>query len=85
MSTGITLSAYLAAESLTDAEFAALVESDRTTISRVRRGLYAGSGDLQRRIYSATNGRVTPNDLTGLYPVEATPSGSLPAVHSSVQ
>lgn len=77
------LADYLKAEGLGDAAFAEMVQTDRSTISRVRRGVHGGSPDLQRRIHRVTRGKVTPNDLLGLYPLPA-PDSSLPAVFSSV-
>ena len=59
----MTLDAYLTDRDLTDLQFAGLVQADRSTISRLRRGKLTPSFDLLQRIAVATDGQVTPNDF----------------------
>lgn len=48
-------------------QFAQLVGTTTATISRVADGIVVPRRDLMKRIYEATEGAVTPNDLVGLY------------------
>lgn len=47
--------------------FAKTVGTTTATISRVADGTVVPRRDLMHRIYGATNGSVTPNDLVGIY------------------
>lgn len=49
---------------MTDADFAALVGCDRSTVTRIRAGQFPSSATL-RKIQEVTRGAVTPNDLMG--------------------
>jgi transcriptional regulator with XRE-family HTH domain len=55
------LAAYLELAKLTDAEFAAKVDCDRSTITRVRNGA-TPSPVLMQNIARETKGAVLPND-----------------------
>lgn len=55
------LNAYLEREKLKDAEFAALVRCDRTTILRIRNG-QKPSPTLMEEIARVTDGLVRPDD-----------------------
>jgi transcriptional regulator with XRE-family HTH domain len=57
------LQTFLDSRRLTDAEFAATIGRDRTTVSRWRRRLKNPSAEALRRIAEATGGEVTPNDF----------------------
>ena len=57
---------WLSQKGLTDGQFATLVNADRSTISRLRRGKHNASLDLLSRIAEATLGDVTPNDFISL-------------------
>jgi transcriptional regulator with XRE-family HTH domain len=57
------LSEWMEANRLTDEQFAVRVGIDRTTLSRVRRGLKDPSASLMRRIKSVTDGAVTADDV----------------------
>ena len=56
------LSAYLEAKSITDADFAAIVGCDRSTVSRWRNEKTLPAPDQIVAIQRATNGRVKVND-----------------------
>jgi transcriptional regulator with XRE-family HTH domain len=56
------LSAYLELAKLTDAEFAAKVGCDRSTIYRIRNGHTRPTDDLKAAIARETKGAVLPND-----------------------
>lgn len=53
---------WMQARNLRDEEVAELVESDRSTISRVRRGVSRPSWDLAEKLAAVTDGAVMPND-----------------------
>ena len=61
--TGMKLAAYLKANNLSDAEFAALIGKDRTSVIRLRTGNTRPTWDTAEKIAAATNGAVTPNDF----------------------
>lgn len=69
------LDAYLKEKGLGASDFAALVCTSESSISRLRRGLQNPSFELLARIASATNGAVTPNDF--LNDAEVPPSSVL--------
>lgn len=46
-----------------DDVLAALVEADRSTISRIRRGTRMPSPEMMRKLFEATAGAVTANDF----------------------
>lgn len=60
---GSKLESYLEANRLTDAEFAALIGKDRSSVSRLRAGETKPTWDTAQRIAAATSGAVTPNDF----------------------
>lgn len=62
----MTLDAYLIQHDLRDADFAARVGCDRTTIYRIRSKGQRPSPDLIERIARETAGQVQPNDFYGL-------------------
>ena len=62
----MTLDAYLIQNSLKDAEFAAKVGCDRTTIYRIRSKGQRPSPELMDHIVRETGGTVQPNDFYGL-------------------
>jgi len=64
------LADWMAARKLTDEQFAALVQADRVTISRIRRRVNRPSWELAARIKAATGGAVTADTFL---PVEAQP------------
>jgi transcriptional regulator with XRE-family HTH domain len=57
------LSDYLEANGITDAEFAALIRKDRSSVTRLRSGDTKPSWDTAQKIAEVTNGVVTPNDF----------------------
>lgn len=57
------LNAYLAANNLTDADFANQIGRDRTTVSRWRRGTTQPDWDGLEAVSKATSGLVSPNDF----------------------
>lgn len=59
----MTLADYMTAKKLTDAEFAALVGVNRSTISRLRRLNQRPSFETMAAITQATRGKVTANDF----------------------
>lgn len=60
---GMQLSAWMAANGLDDAGMAALVQADRSVISRIRRGVNRPSWELAARFKVATGGEVTADDF----------------------
>jgi len=54
---------YLRSKRVTNDDFAVVLGYDRSTVSRLRRRLLEPSAEMARRIYRATDGLVTPNDL----------------------
>jgi hypothetical protein len=60
---GMTLTDFLTANHIKDGDFALLVDTDRSTISKVRRGKLVPSFHLLEKIASATGGAVMPNDF----------------------
>lgn len=66
------LSDYLKRAELSDEDFAARCEVDRTTILRIRAGKHKPSASLMERIALETGGAVQPNDyFDGLPEAEA--------------
>ncbi len=63
----MTLGNSLVSRNTSMAAFAAMVDTTTATISRVADGSVVPRKDLMRRIHDATDGLVTPNDLTGLH------------------
>jgi transcriptional regulator with XRE-family HTH domain len=61
--TRMKLSDYLEANGITDAEFAALIRKDRSSVTRLRSGDTKPSWDTAQKIAEVTNGVVTPNDF----------------------
>ncbi|MCH2249592.1 MAG: helix-turn-helix domain-containing protein [Cognatishimia sp.] len=61
------LNDFLSQTGTTKSAFAELIGTTTATISRIGDGLVVPRRDLLERIYKATNGLVTPNDLTGLH------------------
>src|SRR4029077_21256497 len=59
----MTLGKYLAANGLSQRLFGIRVGVDQGTVSRILAQVYLPSGTLVRKIYAATGGAVTPNDL----------------------
>ena len=59
----MNLHSYLKQNQLSISQFAAEVQSTAGTISRVADGLVVPRRALMLRIYAATGGRVSPNDL----------------------
>lgn len=57
------LADYLTSKDLSDADFALAIECDRTTVSRLRRGITRPTWAQAERIRDATQGAVTPNDF----------------------
>lgn len=57
------LSAYLAAEGLTDADFAERIGVNRSTVSRLRRTGQRPAFDTLNAIAAATGGKVTADDF----------------------
>lgn len=60
------LQTYLKLRELTDAQFAAMVGRDRSTVTKWRNGKIWPDGAAMRRIFEATAGAVTPNDFMDL-------------------
>lgn len=57
------LKAWLDQQGMTDADFAARIEADRSTVSKLKRGKHNFSLDLMDRVVEATARAVMPNDL----------------------
>jgi len=64
------LNDFLTTERISVAAFADIVGTTTATISRVADGIVVPRKALMGRIYEATSGLVTPNDLVGLHCVE---------------
>ena len=62
----MNLHEWMIREGYLDQELASLVGSDRTTISRVRRGKVRPSWELIRKLKDASEGCVTANDFLDL-------------------
>ena len=63
------LQTYLAEHGITQSELADRLGVAASTLSRISRGLRDPGAALQRRIYAATGGLVTPADLLALEPI----------------
>lgn len=63
----MTLNQFLTQTSTSMAAFARSVGTTTATISRVADGTVVPRRDLMQRIHRHTEGRVTPNDLIGLF------------------
>jgi DNA-binding XRE family transcriptional regulator len=57
------LADYMARNDLDDEAFAALIHSDRTTVSRLRRAKQRPSWETAETIWAVTSGKVAPNDF----------------------
>jgi hypothetical protein len=57
------LADYLIKHSLSDPEFGALIDRNRTTVMRLREETTRPDWDTLQRIVAATDGAVTPNDF----------------------
>jgi len=57
---------WMAANGVDDDEMARRAKSDRTTVSRNRRGVTKPTWDLAGRYFEITGGAVTPNDFLGI-------------------
>jgi hypothetical protein len=66
----MTLTEFLSKNAIPMATFAATVDTTTATVSRIADGIVVPRRDLMHRIYAATEGAVTPNDLVGLYCVQ---------------
>jgi DNA-binding XRE family transcriptional regulator len=66
------LSDWMTAQGLDDEQLGNLVQADRVTISRIRRGLNRPSWELAGRIKKASSGAVGADDF--LSPLKATAS-----------
>lgn len=64
------LNDFLTSNDTSMARFAQTVDTTTATISRIADGAVVPRRDLMHRIYKATNGLVTPNDLVGLHCVQ---------------
>lgn len=63
----MTLDQYIAANGMTNAAFAELIEVDQSTVYRMRQpNGQVPSRDIMVRIFAATGGKVTPNDFFGV-------------------
>ena len=60
------LKKYLKEHGIKYTDFATHVGLDASVISRLNCGKYKPGPKVVRRIFEATNGKVTPNDLYGL-------------------
>lgn len=61
------LNDFLKSKGISMARFSLTVETTTATISRIADGTVVPRRDLMHRIYRATDGLVTPNDLVGLH------------------
>ena len=61
------LNDYLLEHGLSKGAFAKLIGTTTATVSRIGDGLVVPRRELLVRIHQETGGRVTPNDLVGLY------------------
>ena len=68
------LNDFLTSENTTMGEFAKVVGTTTATISRIADGAVVPRKALMERIYAATRGLVTPNDLVGIYCIHACPN-----------
>lgn len=68
------LNDFLTFENTTMGEFAKVVGTTTATISRIADGAVFPRKALMERIYAATRGLVTPNDLVGLYCTHVCPN-----------
>lgn len=60
----MTLAEYFSQTGLTQQQFAARAGITQAYVSRIVAGLCSSvSGEVARRIYAATEGEVTPNDI----------------------
>lgn len=66
------LADFLRQNNVTLAAFASRIGTTAATVSRIADGSVVPRRRLLENIFEATQGRVTPNDLTGLYPPEIT-------------
>lgn len=57
------LGEWMEESQLDDAAVAARVRSDRSTISRVRRGMHKPSWELVEKLRDVSDGKVTANDF----------------------
>ena len=60
---GMKLSDYLSERSISDGEFAEKIGVDRSSVSRLRRGVTRPNWPTIERIISETSGAVTANDF----------------------
>lgn len=60
------LKTYLETHSISDADFAALIGVDRSSVHRMRNGNQTPSAKVMRAIAEKTNGEVTANDFFGI-------------------
>jgi len=65
------LSAYLELTKTTDEEFGRRIQRDRSTVSRLRRGLIRPDWKTVERIHVETDGAVTVNDFVSAPTTEA--------------
>ena len=63
----MTLKEYLSITGTSMVDFASRVSTTPATISRIADGTVMPRRALMQRIFAATGGTVTPNDLTGLH------------------
>ena len=68
------LNDFLEADGTSMGQFAQMVGTTTATISRIADRIVVPRRDLMQRIYEATEGAVTPNDLVGLYCVQPCPT-----------
>lgn len=60
------LTDYLSQQDISDADFAALIGVDRSSVHRMRNGKQMPSVDVMRAIAEHTGGNVTANDFFGI-------------------
>jgi len=60
------LQAYLTDNQISDADFAALIGLDRSSVNRIRNGKQTPSAEIMRTIAEKTRGAVTANDFFGI-------------------
>lgn len=63
----VKLNDFLAQRGISKTAFAVQIGTTAATVSRIGDGIVVPRKDLLHRIYRATGGLVTPNDLVGLY------------------
>lgn len=63
----MTLNDFLSSHGISKVVFAQKLNTTVATVSRISDGLVTPRRDLMKRIYTVTEGAVTPNDLVGLY------------------